>query len=134
VGAETIVASLILEDGRRGAMQLFHTSGRMRALRSMWTVCAVTGWAVAVATRRRRIDTGGMVLAMMLAVAGGLHGLRRRCGSGPGSPVARQDQRLLPSDAILADADADADADAGRGIVVIDPNGDLVTDILSRLP
>jgi hypothetical protein len=27
-----------------------------------------------------------------------------------------------------------ADADAGRGIVLIDPKGDLVTDILSRLP
>ena len=27
-----------------------------------------------------------------------------------------------------------ADADAGRGIVLIDPKGDLVTDVLSRLP
>lgn len=27
-----------------------------------------------------------------------------------------------------------ADADAGRGLVVIDPKGDLVTDVLSRLP
>jgi type IV secretory pathway TraG/TraD family ATPase VirD4 len=27
-----------------------------------------------------------------------------------------------------------ADAEAGRGIVLIDPKGDLVTDILSRLP
>lgn len=27
-----------------------------------------------------------------------------------------------------------ADAEAGRGIVLIDPKGDLVTDVLSRLP
>ncbi|WP_246181432.1 helicase HerA domain-containing protein, partial [Nocardia ninae] len=27
-----------------------------------------------------------------------------------------------------------ADADAGRGVIVIDPKGDLVTDVLSRLP
>ncbi|WP_040713587.1 type IV secretory system conjugative DNA transfer family protein [Nocardia takedensis] len=27
-----------------------------------------------------------------------------------------------------------ADADAGRGVIVVDPKGDLVTDVLSRLP